>query len=72
MARDGDTVLDFGGDGRNGLLAVISGADRRNFRSSDLDGMAGHRLRLLGVVQESNDRPMIALSNPSQIELLDR
>ena len=71
-ARDGDMVLDFGGDGRNGLLAVISGADRRNFRSPDLDGLAGRRLRLRGIVQESNGRPMIALSNPEQIELLDR
>jgi endonuclease YncB( thermonuclease family) len=70
-ARDGDMVLDFAGDGRNGLLAVISGADRRNFRAADLDGLAGRRLRLRGVVQESNGRPMIALSNPAQIELLD-
>jgi len=71
-ARDGDTVLDFGGDGHNGLLAMISGADRRNFRAADLDGMAGRRLRLRGIVQESNGRPMIALSHPAQIELLDR
>lgn len=70
-ARDGDTVLDFGGDGRNGLLAVISGADRRNFRGADLDGLAGRRLRLRGIVQESNDRPMIGLSNPAQIEVLN-
>ena len=70
-ARDGDTVLDFAGDGRNGLLAVISGADRRNFRGSDLDAMAGRRLRLRGMVQERDGRPMIALSNMAQIEVLN-
>lgn len=70
-ARDGDTMLDFAGDGKSGLLAVISGTDRRNFRGSDLDAMAGRRLRLRGMVQERDGRPMIALSNMAQIEVLN-
>ncbi len=70
-ARDGDTVLDFGGTAGSGLLAVVSGADRRNFRGSDLDGLAGKRLRLRGIVQQRDGRPMIALSNPAQIEVLN-
>jgi len=69
--RDGDTVLDFSSDGRSGLKAVISGADRRKFRSGLLEELAGHRLRLRGIVQESGGRPMIAVSNLEQIQLLD-
>ena len=63
-------VLDFGNDGRTGLLAVI--ADRRAFRGVDLGALAGRRLRLRGIVQESNGRPMIVLSGPAQLEILDR
>ncbi len=72
VARDDAILLDFGSDGRSGLLAVISGADRRNFRDAGLDRLAGRRLRLRGVVQDRSGRPMIALANPAQIEVLDR
>lgn len=71
IARDGATVLDFGSDGRTGLLVSIAGGDRRGFRGEDLQALAGRRLRVRGVIQDSNGRPMIALSNPAQIETLN-
>ncbi|MBV9548287.1 MAG: thermonuclease family protein [Alphaproteobacteria bacterium] len=70
-ARDDATLLDFSSDGRNGLLAVISGADRRNFRGADLDRLVGRRLRVRGIVQEMDGRPVIVLSSPAQIEILN-
>jgi endonuclease YncB( thermonuclease family) len=69
--RDGVFLLDFGNDGRSGLLAKVAGADRRNFRGGILDGLSGRRVRVRGVVQNSNGRPMLVLSNPAQIEVLD-
>lgn len=71
-SRDGATVLDMGNDGRSGLLVSIAAADRRGFRGLDLAGLQGRRLRVRGVVQNSNGRPLIALANPAQIEVLDR
>jgi hypothetical protein len=70
-SQEGRTVMDFGNDGITGLLAVIADSDRRAFRGVDLGALAGRRLRLRGIVQESNGRPMIALSGPLQIEVLD-
>lgn len=70
-ARDGATALDFGTDGRSGLLGVIAGGDRRNFRGTDLEALSGRRLRVRGVVQVMNGRPAIALSSPAQIEVLN-
>lgn len=70
--RDGATVLDFGSDGRSRLLVSIAGGDRRGFRGLDLDSLQGRRLRVRGIVQDSNGRPMIALANPAQVEFLDR
>jgi hypothetical protein len=71
-ARDGATVLDLGTDGHSGLLVSIAGGDRRSLRGLDLDGLQGRRLRVRGIVQDSNGRPLIALSNAAQIEVLDR
>ena len=68
---DGRTFLDFGGDGRWSFSALIAPGDRRAFRDFDLDGLAGRRVRVRGVVQDYRGRPEIALSNPFQIELLD-
>jgi endonuclease YncB( thermonuclease family) len=70
-AQGGDTVLDFGGDGKTGLLAAISEADRHAFRNFDFDSLTGRRLRLRGIVQDSGGRPMLALSAPGQIEVLN-
>jgi endonuclease YncB( thermonuclease family) len=70
--RDGATVLDLGNDGRSGLAVSIAGGDRRGFRGLDFDGLRGRRLRVRGIVQDSSGRPMIALSNAAQIEVLDR
>lgn len=67
-ARDGVTVLDFG---RNGLVATVSGEDRRAFRGRDLETLTGKRVRVRGVVQNSDGRPLIALGSPAQIEMLN-
>jgi hypothetical protein len=66
---DGRTVLNFGGG--DGLSAVIAASDRRAFRDFDLDGLAGRKARVRGIVQDYQGRPEIALSNPYQIEVLD-
>ena len=62
----GDWTADTAGIGYGGgifvfggLLAVIADSDRRAFRGVDLGALAGRRLRLRGIVQESNGRPMI-------------
>jgi endonuclease YncB( thermonuclease family) len=65
--RDGVTTLDFG---RNGLRATVSGEDRRAFRGAGLERLAGRRVRVRGVVQVSNGRPMIALGSPAEVEVL--
>ena len=68
---DGRTFLDFGGQGRWSFSALIAPQDRRAFRDFDLDGLAGHKIRIRGIVQDYRGRPEITLSNPFQIELLD-
>ncbi len=70
--RDGAILLDFGNDGRSGLLVKVTGADRRNFRGAGLDALNGQRVRVRGIVQNSAGRPMLALSNPAQIEVLSQ
>ena len=69
--RDGATILDLGSDGRSGLAVSIAGGDRRGFRDLGTASLQGRRLRVRGIVQDSNGRPMIALSSPVQIEMLD-
>jgi micrococcal nuclease len=66
---DGRTILNFGGG--NTLSALIAAGDRRAFRDFDLDGLAGRKVRVRGIVQDYQGRPEIALSNPYQIEVLD-
>jgi endonuclease YncB( thermonuclease family) len=68
--RDGVLLLDFGNDGRSGLLVKVTGADRRAFRGAGLEGLNGRRVRVRGIVQNSGGRPLLALSNPAQIETL--
>jgi len=64
---DGRIFLDFGSKGS--FSAPV--APGRAFRDFDLDGLAGRKVRVRGIVQDYRGRPEIALSNPSQIELLD-
>ena len=49
----------------------MTGADRRNFRGADLAGLGGRRVRVRGIVQNRNGRPMIGLANPAQMEVLN-
>jgi endonuclease YncB( thermonuclease family) len=70
--RDDRIVLDFGNDGRTGLLGVVTGDDRRIFRQAGnpMD-WEGRRVRIRGVVQEVQGRPQIALGSAAQLELLN-
>jgi hypothetical protein len=68
---DGRVFIDLGGDGRQLFSAVIGPEDRRAFRGFDLDGLETHQIRIRGMVQDWHGRPQIALSNPSQIEVLN-
>lgn len=72
-ARPGRAFIDFSTDPRRGFSAVIAPEDRKAFRNldPDLSSLAGHRVRVRGLVQDYNGRPEIFLSNPVQIELLD-
>jgi len=70
--RDGRLALDFSGDGRSGLLVVVSGDDRRLFRQGgDPVALEGRSVRVRGVVQQVDGRAQIAVANRSQIEVLN-
>lgn len=70
--RDDRIVLDFGGDGRTGLLAVVTGDDRRIFRQAgDPMALEGRRARIRGVVQDVGGRPQIVLGSAAPLELLN-
>jgi micrococcal nuclease len=68
----GRAFIDFNEDFRKGLSAVIAPEDRKAFRDADpaLEDLAGHDVRIRGMVRNFNGRPEIALYNPRQIELL--
>jgi micrococcal nuclease len=68
---DGRVFIDFGSDGRQVFSAVIDPEDRRAFRDFDLDGLETRHIRIRGIVQDHRGHPEIALSNPSQIEVLN-
>jgi len=70
--HDGRVFLDFNMDFRRGFTASIAPEDRKAFRGSDpaLEDLAGHDVRLRGIVEDFNGRAEIALSNPRQIEIL--
>jgi endonuclease YncB( thermonuclease family) len=70
--HDGRVFLDFNTDFRKGLSAIIAPDDHKAFRGSDpaLEDLAGHEVRLRGIVEEFNGRPEIALFNPKQVEFL--
>jgi micrococcal nuclease len=68
---DGRLFIDFGSNGQRSFSAIIAGDDRRAFRDFDMDGLIARHIRIRGTVQDYRGRPQIALSNPSQIEVLD-
>jgi micrococcal nuclease len=70
--HDGRVFLDFNTDYRKGFSVTVAPDDRKAFRGSDpaLEDLAGHEIRLRGIVEDFGGRPEIALSNPRQIELL--
>jgi endonuclease YncB( thermonuclease family) len=68
----GRTFIDFGSDGQRIFSAVIAPEDRRAFHDFDLDGLHAKHIRIRGIVQDYRGRPEIALSNPAQIEILDK
>jgi micrococcal nuclease len=72
VTHDGRFFLDFNADYRKGFSATIAPDDRKAFRASDpaLEDLAGHKIRLRGIVENFNGRTEIALSNPRQIEFL--
>ena len=67
----GRVFIDFGSNGQRSFSAVIAPEDRRAFRDFDLDGLTARHIRIRGTVQDYRGRPEIALSNPSQIEVLN-
>ena len=68
----GRTYLNFGEDWKTDFTATIDSGDRRLFASAGIKPaeLKGKRLRLRGWVYPRNG-PMIDLTHPEQIELLD-
>jgi micrococcal nuclease len=65
----GRVFIDFGS--QRSFSAIVTPEDRRAFRDFDLDGLTAKHIRIRGTVQDYRGRPEIALSNPSQIEILN-
>ena len=73
VARNNGLVfIDFDGNGRRVFSAVVQPEDRRAFRDFDLEGLAARHIRIRGIVEVYRGQKQIALSNPSQIEILDK
>lgn len=68
----GRTFIDFGSNSQHVFSAVIQRDDRRAFRDFDLDGLETHQIRIRAIVQDYRGQPQIALSNPAQIEMIDK
>lgn len=64
--------LDFGATWSTDLTAVVSGRDRQRFEAAGLDPLKlkGRKVRLRGWVERWNG-PLIRLTHPEQIEILD-
>ncbi len=64
--------LDFGEDWSKDLTAIVSGRDRKRFETAKIDLMKlkGVKVRLRGWVERWNG-PLIRLSSPEQIEVLE-
>ena len=64
--------LDFGEDWSKDLTAIVSGRDRKRFEAAGVDllKLKGRKVRLRGWVERWNG-PLIRLTHPEQIEVLD-
>ena len=71
--RDGRVFLDFSADYRRGFSATVAPEDHAAFRHTDplVENLAGHTIRIRGMVQDFGGRTEIALSNPAQIEFIN-
>lgn len=70
--HDGRVFLDFSSDYRRGFSAIIAPEDHRMFRrvKPPVEELAGHTIRLRGMVEDYGGRPEIAISSPAQIEFI--
>jgi micrococcal nuclease len=70
--HDGRVFLDFSSDYRRGFSATIAPEDHKAFRSVKpaVEELAGHTIRLRGMVEDYGGRPEIAISSPVQIEFI--
>ena len=68
----GRAYLNFGPDWKTDFTASIDPRDRRLFDDAgfDIEALQGHRVRVRGWVESWNG-PMIKVSHPEQIEVLD-
>ena len=71
-SHDGRVFLDFNIDYRKGFSATIAPVDRKAFHEIDppLEDLAGHQIRLRGIVENFGGRLEMTLFNPRQIEIL--
>ena len=65
--------LDFGEVWKHDLTAIIAGRDRKRFEAAGIDllKLKGRKVRLRGWVERWNG-PLLRLSEPEQIEFLDK
>jgi endonuclease YncB( thermonuclease family) len=70
--HDGRVFLDFSSDYRSGFSATIAPEDHKAFRGASpaIEEIAGHIIRLRGMVEDYGGRPEIGISDPAQIEFL--
>jgi hypothetical protein len=70
--KRGRVYLNFGADWRSDFTAAVAPSNRRAFDGSDIDLLAlkGRRLRVRGWLKPRNG-PLIEVTHPEQIELLD-
>jgi micrococcal nuclease len=73
VSQNDRILLNFGADGRTGLVAMIASDERRAWPRQDIDfaELKGRRVRVRGLIQNVDGRPQIALSNPAQVEVLN-
>jgi hypothetical protein len=73
VRRDGRILLDFSQDYRKGFSATIAPEDTGAFRRTKPgpEQLAGHTIRLRGMVVDYGGRPEIAIANPAQIEFIN-
>lgn len=70
--RDGRVFLDFSTNTQRGFSAIIAPEDHANFRRTNPppESLAGHIIRVRGVVVDYNGKPEIGISNPAQMEFV--